>query len=182
MKKLHIANRGHLKRLIARGLIEARCKYHYTDDYAFDNAANFGKTDWLPAYLDSAIPEGEQVDGIIFRENKRGWNDFKSRSGGLWENKEAGTYTFLIHSNLSYEVRLKEAKEEDSSINFEELLQNGSIENFEHTKTGEILRVLKLATKLSKEQFKTFNAWLKEKKMGYYSRYAHGFILNEGAK
>jgi len=166
---MRIANRGHLKRLIAKSMIEARCRYHYTDDYAWDNATNFGKTDWLSAYLKSEIKEGEQVKGIIFED----W-DFKTSSGYLSLNREKeGIYTFAIHSNLVYEVRVKETKKET----FEKLLNSGTVEDFTHTKTGETLKVLKLAKKLTKEQFKAFNAWLRANKKGYYSKFAKGFIL-----
>ena len=103
---MRIANRGHLKRLITKGIVEARCIYHYTDDYAWDNATNFGKTDWLPAYLNSSLEEDEQVEGIVFDE----W-DFKTQGGYLSPDRDKeGIYTYAIHSNLVYEVRIKKAE------------------------------------------------------------------------
>jgi len=108
MKNKKIAHRGHLRNLIKKGLIEAKCNYRYTDDYAYDNATNFGKTDWKPAYLESMIPEGEQIDGIIF-DDSGDYDDFKTPTGALFP-RENGEYSFLIHSNLSFRVRIKEAQ------------------------------------------------------------------------
>ena len=90
--------RDWLKRRIEAGLMEARCKYHYTDDYAFDNAYNFGITDWLPA----RIKDDEHKTGFInFSES-----DFKYKSGGC--RLDGDVISFHIHSNLLYEIRFKE--------------------------------------------------------------------------
>ena len=167
----NIANRGHLKRLIAKGLIEARCKYHYTDDYGFDAAYNFGETDWSPAYLKSEIADDQQINGIIFDDS-----GFSGSCGRLWKNKE--NYSFYIHSNLSYEIRFKK----EDAADFETIFKDGKIENFIHTQTKEILKVLKLNQKLAKDKFKAFNNWLKKEKKGYYSRFAKGFILTAGGE
>ena len=58
---------------------------------------------------------------------------------------------------------------------FEELLKKSSIEDFEHTKTGEKLKVLKIKDKIS--NFKAFNEYLIKNQIAYYSRYAQGFII-----
>jgi len=39
------ANRGHLIRMAKAGRLFVKCSYSMTDDYAFDNANNFGKSD-----------------------------------------------------------------------------------------------------------------------------------------
>lgn len=39
------ANRGHLVRAAKKGQLFVKCSFHYTDDYAFDNASGFGKMD-----------------------------------------------------------------------------------------------------------------------------------------
>ena len=50
-------NRGKLKRLAEQGKLLARCNYCYTDDYAWDNANDFGRTkQYLPVYV---IQKGE---------------------------------------------------------------------------------------------------------------------------
>ncbi|MGK0255482.1 MAG: hypothetical protein ACI81I_000078 [Arcobacteraceae bacterium] len=66
-----------------------------------------------------------------------------------------------------------------SNEDFNELIDLGIIEPFIHTKTGDELDVLKLNKTLSKEDFKKFNDYLKSEKIGYYSRYAKGFILTK---
>jgi len=39
------ANRGHLKRAAKKGQLWVKCKYHMTDDYAYDAAVNCQKMD-----------------------------------------------------------------------------------------------------------------------------------------
>ena len=72
-------------------------------------------------------------------------------------------------------------KADQDNGDFEAIFNNGKIEEFEHTKTGEILKVLKLGDRLSKEEFKKFNTELKDRGLGYYSRFAKGFILTDAA-
>lgn len=175
-----ISNRGHLKRLIAAGLIEARCAYRYTDDYVYDNATNFGETDYLPARLHV---KGEKwpPDGFIT------FDDYDFRTCGYLSKKptEGGVYNFSIHSNLLYYVRFKKevlAPAPAGDVDFDSVFAGGKVESFTHTKTGDILQVLKLETKLSKNDFKAFSIWLKKNDKGYYSRYAGGFILTNDKK
>jgi hypothetical protein len=172
MKK-KIAHRGHLRNLIKKGMIEAKCLFHYTDDYAYDNAYNNGKTDWMPVEFVEFHTDGK--DGFLSFTD---W-DLKTSSGYLHADTN-DMYSFAIHSNLVYKVRIKEqtSLENKKNIDFESLINKGMIEDFIHTKTGEALMVLKLATRLTKEQFKTFNTWLKDNNKGYYSKYAGGFILS----
>ncbi len=165
-----ISNRGHLKRLISKGLIEVKCKYHYTDDYAYDSAYNFGKTDWMPAVLNNDNK---------FDENSISFNDWDFTSCGyLSKIKEDGTYSFAIHSNLVYSVRFKEVINSVPVTEFNnEIFAGGNIIDFKHTQTGEDLKVLKLNKRLTKEEFKNFNEWLQSEDKGYYSKFAKGFIL-----
>lgn len=167
---MEIAHRGHLKRLVKKGLIEAKCLFRYTDDYAYDNASGFGKTDWLPARL-----REDNEDSILGFINFRDW-DFGTSSGYLSHHKENNTYSFAIHSNLVYSVRIIETKQEENT-DFQALVRTGTIEEFAHTQTGEMLKVLKISKKLTKEAFKSFNDWFKQTKQGYYSRFAGGFVL-----
>ena len=67
-----------------------------------------------------------------------------------------------------------------SKDSFKSIIKNGDIEEFIHTKTGEILKVLKIEEKL--EDFKSFNKYLIEEKIGYYSKYAKGFVINDISK
>jgi len=122
-------NRGHIKNKIKKGEYLARCLYHYTDDYAWDNENNHGKTDFMPAmyfpgywlwleetkprhnyHLNSEETKAELIReyeqekrsisaGIVFDEN-----DLKTGSGRAYENED-GTITLAIHSNLVYELK-----------------------------------------------------------------------------
>jgi hypothetical protein len=97
-----IAHRGHLKNLVKKGLIEVKCDFHYTDDYVMDAANDHGKTDWMPAVFTDAYKYSSK-DEQQFKD----W-DFGTSSGYLYA-RENGFYSFAIHSNLVYTVRIKEA-------------------------------------------------------------------------
>jgi hypothetical protein len=61
------ANRGFLKKMAAAGRLWIKCSYHYTDDYAYDNAVNCGRSkDFKQAYLtpDHVSPYAEEIDRI----------------------------------------------------------------------------------------------------------------------
>jgi len=68
---------------------------------------------------------------------------------------------------------------DNKNLDFETMIENGNIEDFEHSKTKEILKVLKLEEKLSKDDFKAFLQYIKLNSVGYYSKFAKGFILSE---
>lgn len=94
-------NRKKLKEAIMSGLYEAKCDGRYTDDYAFDAAYNFGKTDFKPARV------GNFEEGYTsFREEF--FRPMKEYGATLYENKD-GTISLDVHSNLSYTLRLKAA-------------------------------------------------------------------------
>lgn len=59
--------------------------------------------------------------------------------------------------------------------NFEELIKTAIIEDFEHTKTGETLKIMKVNSFIS--DFKAFNEYLIKNQIAYYSKYARGFII-----
>lgn len=60
---------------------------------------------------------------------------------------------------------------------YADLFKTAQYDTFEHTKTHEVLDVMKLKDKLTKEEFKTFNKFLSKEKLGYYSRVAKAFII-----
>lgn len=97
-------NRQSLKKLMALGALEAKCDFSYTDDYAFDNSINCGKTEWIPAaYVDVKFARHEnRIEGSLVFGN---W-DFETSSGKCWIDKD-GTYSLSVHSNLSYSFRVK---------------------------------------------------------------------------
>ncbi|XAI95982.1 hypothetical protein [Microcystis phage Mwe-JY26] len=94
-------NRGWLRRRIEAGEVEAKCDGKYTDDYAWDAATDFGKTDWLPARV---RPEGElwsdAPGGFITFDP----SDFRG-FGNAWK-REDGTMV-LSFGYKSYSLRLK---------------------------------------------------------------------------
>lgn len=97
--KYGTVNRGTLKRLVAEGKLLASCKYSMTDDYAWDNAVNFGAMDgYLPARLGDKHTREPGV--IYFTEH-----DFKSSSGMAWLN-DNGTVTLKVHGNESWVLKL----------------------------------------------------------------------------
>ena len=110
--------RNWLKKQIAIGNCEAKCNGRYTDDYQFDNAENFGKTDWLPARISTPVFQefvnrvgnvenrcvaDDFVEGMMnFRDY-----DFEGKSGRAYQHEESGIITLRIHSNESYSIRFK---------------------------------------------------------------------------
>lgn len=58
---------------------------------------------------------------------------------------------------------------------FEELIKKAEIVDFEHTKTGKQLKVLKVKDRIA--NFKAFNEYLINNGIAYYSRFAQGFII-----
>jgi len=112
-------NRGWLKKQVSLGKIEAKCNYHYTDDYRYDADVNFQKTDWMPCRMQNRVYENDPVTGfsrLINDDFKTGfinfedW-DFKTKSGGAWQTEDDqknGVISFIIHSNLSYDLRVKQ--------------------------------------------------------------------------
>ena len=112
--------RDKLKRDIQKGLLEVKCNYRYTDDYAYDAASNYGKTDWMDAALEPEEGFGYSQEPMQFvggefknmpqprKENTIYFDDydFKGSCSRAVIN-ELGEIRFRIHSNLSYTLRYK---------------------------------------------------------------------------
>lgn len=95
-------NRGQLKKLVAAGLMQAKCDYRMTDDYAFDNSINCGKTEWLDAQLDER--HGYRIEGKL---SFTAW-DFATSCGLAYlDNKDKSLVHLIIHQNESHTFRLK---------------------------------------------------------------------------
>lgn len=62
---------------------------------------------------------------------------------------------------------------------FSKLIENGHVKDFEHTRTGEMLKVLVVTEDLGKEGFIEFNKHMIKSGKGYYSRPAQGWILKD---
>lgn len=100
MEKAKRVNRKKLMADIMAGLYEAKCDYRYTDDYAFDDAYGFGKTDFMPARVGNF-----ETGYCSFREDY--FRSLKEYGAYLSFNAD-GSISLSPHSNLSYTLRLKE--------------------------------------------------------------------------
>jgi hypothetical protein len=69
--------------------------------------------------------------------------------------------------------------DENEVIDFRDLIVDEDIVDFTDTRTGEILKVLKLKKRLSKDNFKLFLGYLKDNGLGYYSKFTGGFIMTK---
>jgi len=85
-------------------------------------------------------------------------------------------YNHLRYKSM-YKEELKKVQGVGDSKGNETIFENGIVEDFKHTRSGEILKVFKLADTLTKEAFKSFSIFMKQSKDAYYSRYAHGFVM-----
>jgi hypothetical protein len=108
--------RNWLKKQVNAGKVEARCTISLTDDYAFDNANDFGKTGWLPArirhpeFTEYQTPGGWMNTRCSNDDHQPGYmnldeHDFVSRSGGAYTKGDV--IVLYVHSNLYYEMRIK---------------------------------------------------------------------------
>jgi hypothetical protein len=95
-------NRGWLKKQIAKGNIEAKCNHRLTDDYAFDAATGFGKSEWAPArYVANKHQCDEQYDkGITLID------DFDFR-GKMAYQTDDGLIHLIVYSGYSFDLRIK---------------------------------------------------------------------------
>lgn len=108
--------RDWIKRQIENGNIEVKCNYILTDDYAWDNAVDFGKTGWMPArisnpkYEEYINPVGNKMNRCVDHDELQGYinfrdHDFKFKSGFAYK-KEDGTIQFCPLSGQSYTLRI----------------------------------------------------------------------------
>jgi hypothetical protein len=74
-------------------------------------------------------------------------------------------------ATLTPTAKIEELDDQD----FDSLIEQGEIVEFERTDGKGVEDVLRIKTEI--EDFKSFNQWLKSNKKGYYSRFAKGFIL-----
>jgi hypothetical protein len=73
------------------------------------------------------------------------------------------------------EVVESEMRKNDAIEDFDSLIEQGEIVDFERTDGKGVEKVLKIRAQI--DDFKSFNQYMKSNKMGYYSRFAKGFIL-----
>jgi len=73
------------------------------------------------------------------------------------------------------EEKKPEVQTEETDSDFEALIVSGEIIDFERTDGKGVEKVLRIEAKI--DDFKSFNQYMRSNKMGYYSRFAKGFIL-----
>jgi len=119
--KFRTVNRGWLKRQVEKGNVLIRCRFYLTDDYAWDNANNGGRTDWMPArikhpkyegyvneygYFRSRCTDSDHLDGYINLDE----GDFSTTTGRAYRDVDGqdNHINFSIFSNLLYECKIVE--------------------------------------------------------------------------
>ena len=110
--------RNWLKKQVELGKVEARCELRLTDDYRFDNATDFGKTEWLPAYLPSptfekvTLDNGNQIDVCTDPDLRKGQislhGHYFDGNGGYAAQNDNGIITLKVHGNLYYSLRVRQ--------------------------------------------------------------------------
>ena len=92
--------RSDLRRLIDKGLIEAKCTGKYTDDYRADAADNFAITDWMPAILSDkhALRDG----CLMFTDH-----DFTMSTGHAYWSDTLKVVVFRVMATETYHLRLR---------------------------------------------------------------------------
>lgn len=117
-------NRGWLLRRALEGKLWLKCNFSLTDDYAFDNAYNFGEMDHYKQV--AVMPEYVKPDGydqMSYDDQRRLYGQFRDDfltanqgkiirykgdfkgSGYVFGDKQKGS--FSVHSNLSYEYEVR---------------------------------------------------------------------------
>lgn len=130
-------------------------------------------------------PRGN-TNASYFSGTEKDWEDGKFRYVELVPLENKIERTVLVPQKTK-KASSKKAKanvtkpetntKDNTSVDFEELIQNGKMIDYEHTKTHEMLKVVKLDTHLPKEDFKALRQYLKDNDIGYYSSYAKGIVL-----
>ena len=117
-------NRGWLRKQIEAGNVEVKCNYSMTDDYAWDAASGFGKTDWMPArirrpkFAKPGNNEGYREGCCIDDDRKDGYMnldecDLTSRSGMAYRDSQDNSIIRLSpYSNLCYSMRIVATKKQ----------------------------------------------------------------------
>lgn len=112
--------------------------------------------------------------------HSQGWYD---RSDPMTDYFDVAYYVRLSIGKYDKPYKIVKPKEKvvrpkfsGSALECEAIFASGNIELFTHTKSGEELQLLKVQD-LSRDEFNEFRDWMKSEGKGYYSRFAHGFIL-----
>lgn len=83
-------------------------------------------------------------------------------------------YLIYFSSEVKNKLTIKKSKSSKKQ-DYEALIENGKVVDFERTDGKGVVKVLKIKEKIN--DFKDFNAYMRKNHIGYYSRIARGFIL-----
>ncbi len=83
-------------------------------------------------------------------------------------------YLIYFSSEVKSKLIIKKPKGSKKQ-DYEALIKNGKVVDFERTDGKGVVKVLKIKEKIN--DFKDFNAYMRKNHIGYYSRIAKGFIL-----
>jgi hypothetical protein len=113
-----------LRKLLKTRTLQARRTGRYTDDYAFDNAVNFGKTDWQPiVYLPPSRINPESKDLFIWTdENLKHAKAYTTKDGIIQAGPHWDSWQLRITQQLApapdlYLVHIKDQILEFPSYN-----------------------------------------------------------------
>jgi len=95
-------NRGMLKNRARQGRLMARCNYRMTDDYRYDAASNFGKTEWMSVELDEGVCWSERKEGVMYLSP----DDFTGHGRAYKHNGDSEIINLHVHSNLCYSLKI----------------------------------------------------------------------------
>ena len=110
--------RNWLMKQVEDGKMEVKCRYHLTDDYAFDNANDFGKTEWKPARIRHprfetiTLQNGNEIQTCVDSDCKDGYLnmmtcDFEGKAGAAYKQDDGEEITLRVYSGLVYTLRMK---------------------------------------------------------------------------
>lgn len=106
-----------LKKMVEAGKLECKCEIHLTDDYRYDVANDFGKTEWKaarirhPKFEKVTLYNGNEVDTCTDSDVKDGFINLMEceiNMGRAYWNGE-NQITLRVHSNLYYTLRVIES-------------------------------------------------------------------------
>lgn len=109
--------RNWLKKQIELGKVIGKCRYSYTDDYAFDNSNDFGKTEWgavrmsYPRFEEITFANGNTTSHCVDSDTKDGFINLRDyhltgKGGAAYQAEGSDEITLRVHSNLVYSLRI----------------------------------------------------------------------------
>lgn len=140
---------------------------------------------WIKAYkpipnkstqpIFASIDEKDFAEGHIVYVKLVQKEEVREELVWVRESKAKPKPTVKQNSELPKEVTIANSTDDK----FSKLIENGHVKDFEHTRTGEMLKVLVVTEDLGKEGFIEFNKFMIKSGKGYYSRPAQGWILKD---